>query len=306
MSTASEKANLARIRDNQRRSRARRKEYLQELEARLRQCELQGIEASAEIQMAARKVADENRKLRALLTLQGIGEDSIDAYLQSSPAGDIQLGGQIPSHSGPVQALQHLLQTRKPCCTDANTELPVHTVGSHTSVSTAQSSWDLSRMPMSGSLHHTGKVIPHQFMTPSSTTRSTTSSISYHSHHHQTPSSGSLPRNTSPTSTTNQSEMFELDSRLSQPNPSQYICHQSASQSLQPNGALRSAYMPTTTGSTNVNSCVFAADMISTMTGEDPSAVSTDLGCLPGMDCEVDNQFVFNIIDRHTEPTTGI
>lgn len=256
--------------------------------------------------MAARKVADENRKLRALLTLQGIGEDSIDAYLQSSPAGDIQLGGQIPSYSGPVQALQHLLQTRKPCCTDAHTELPVHTVGSHTSVSTAQSSWDLSRMPMSGSLHHTGKVIPHQFMTPSSTTRSTTSSISYHSHHHQTPSSGSMPRNTSPTSTANQSEMFELDSRLSQPNPSQYISHQSASQLLQPNGALRSAYMPTTTGSTNVNSCVFAADMISTMTGEDPSAVSADLGCLPGMDCEVDNQFVFNVIDRHTEPTTGI
>ena len=48
MIMSQEKANLARIRDNQSRSHARYKEYLQELEARLRQCELQGIEASTE------------------------------------------------------------------------------------------------------------------------------------------------------------------------------------------------------------------------------------------------------------------
>ncbi|KAK1918847.1 hypothetical protein P3342_010318 [Pyrenophora teres f. teres] len=59
--------NLARIRDNQRRSRARRKEYLQELEAKLRSYEQIGIEASSEIQSAARRVLDENKKLRALL-----------------------------------------------------------------------------------------------------------------------------------------------------------------------------------------------------------------------------------------------
>ena len=81
---SNEKTNLlARIRDNQRRLRARRKEYLQELEARLRQYELQGIEASSEIQLAARRVADENRKLRGLLAQHGVGDDSIEAYLQS-------------------------------------------------------------------------------------------------------------------------------------------------------------------------------------------------------------------------------
>ncbi|KIM92716.1 hypothetical protein OIDMADRAFT_139146, partial [Oidiodendron maius Zn] len=92
-----EKVNLARIRDNQRRSRLRRREYLQELETRLRQFELHGIEASAEIQMAARKVADENRKLRGLLALHGIREDSIEVYSQSSSAGDVQLTSRIPS-----------------------------------------------------------------------------------------------------------------------------------------------------------------------------------------------------------------
>ncbi len=42
-------ANLARIRDNQRRSRQRRKEYLTELEVKYRSCEQIGAEASAEV-----------------------------------------------------------------------------------------------------------------------------------------------------------------------------------------------------------------------------------------------------------------
>jgi hypothetical protein len=80
--------NQQRIRDNQRRSRARRKEYQQELEARLRNYELQGIGASREIQEAARKVTDENNKLRSLLIQYGIDDDTIMAYLQSSSTND--------------------------------------------------------------------------------------------------------------------------------------------------------------------------------------------------------------------------
>lgn len=40
-------SDLARIRNNQRRSRARRKEYTADLEKRLHQCERRGIEATA-------------------------------------------------------------------------------------------------------------------------------------------------------------------------------------------------------------------------------------------------------------------
>ena len=54
----------ARIRENQRRSRARRKEYLQYLEQKLRKCEQAGVKASVDIQLAARKVVEENQKLR--------------------------------------------------------------------------------------------------------------------------------------------------------------------------------------------------------------------------------------------------
>ncbi|KAF2217274.1 hypothetical protein CERZMDRAFT_2643, partial [Cercospora zeae-maydis SCOH1-5] len=63
---------LARIRENQRRSRQRRKEYLNELEAKYRNCELVGIGASAEIQAVARQVAEENRRLRGLLVKYGV------------------------------------------------------------------------------------------------------------------------------------------------------------------------------------------------------------------------------------------
>jgi len=66
------------------RSRARRKEYLQELEAKIRACEQVGIEASSEIQSAARKVVDENRKLRSLLHERGVSETEIVMALGGS------------------------------------------------------------------------------------------------------------------------------------------------------------------------------------------------------------------------------
>jgi hypothetical protein len=80
--------------DNQRRSRARRKEYLQELEAKYRSCEAVGAEASQEIQAAARKVLDENKRLRRLLRNQGFSDADIDGpehdeYASSPSAAEI-------------------------------------------------------------------------------------------------------------------------------------------------------------------------------------------------------------------------
>ncbi|KAI9862013.1 MAG: hypothetical protein M1824_001758 [Vezdaea acicularis] len=111
--SGSDKANLARIRDNQRRSRARRKEYLQELETRFRNCELMGVEASAEIQAVARRVADENKRLRLLLQQQGVDEKEIDPLLAG-------LVGQ-EEHNSEAPVLNTLLTTRK-SCNRGNTE----------------------------------------------------------------------------------------------------------------------------------------------------------------------------------------
>ncbi|KAM3420486.1 hypothetical protein BST61_g3755 [Cercospora zeina] len=81
--TPVEKADeLARVRSNQRRSRARRKEYVQELEERVRRCERQGVQATAEVQAAARKIAAENAYLRQLLQKNGIWD-----HVLTKPAG---------------------------------------------------------------------------------------------------------------------------------------------------------------------------------------------------------------------------
>lgn len=105
-----DKANLARIRDNQRRSRARRKEYLQELEGKYRNCELLGVEASSEIQAAARRVAEENKLLRLLLLQRGVPESEIDDYLGRS--------FDQPQPASGLTALDSMLSARKPCSGD--------------------------------------------------------------------------------------------------------------------------------------------------------------------------------------------
>ncbi|KAL1755224.1 hypothetical protein FB107DRAFT_275076 [Schizophyllum commune] len=78
----------ARVRENQRRSRARKREYVASLEERLRRCQAEGAERNEMIQAAARKVAAENRALRELLREKGVDENEITArvevYIQDS------------------------------------------------------------------------------------------------------------------------------------------------------------------------------------------------------------------------------
>ncbi|KAJ5807062.1 hypothetical protein N7474_010654 [Penicillium riverlandense] len=93
-------ASSARVRENQRRSRARRKEYTQFLEEKLRSFERLGVAASQEVQEAGRKVAKENALLRSLLILHGVSEEEIEKYLQSQAT-------YIPSISSSAMATSH-------------------------------------------------------------------------------------------------------------------------------------------------------------------------------------------------------
>ncbi|KAK4118197.1 hypothetical protein N657DRAFT_675692 [Parathielavia appendiculata] len=76
-------SSAARIRDNQRRSRARRRELVEELKARVREYERQGVQATVEMRQAARRVAIENSRLRALLSSHGVTGEQVDHYLAS-------------------------------------------------------------------------------------------------------------------------------------------------------------------------------------------------------------------------------
>lgn len=74
-----------RIRDNQRRSRARHKEYVEGLQRKIQEHERRGVEATLEMQQAARNVAVENSRLRILLKYRGVSDEEIDKFLQTFP-----------------------------------------------------------------------------------------------------------------------------------------------------------------------------------------------------------------------------
>ncbi|PNS18378.1 hypothetical protein CAC42_6195 [Sphaceloma murrayae] len=96
-------ANLVRTRENQRRSRARRREYIADLEAKYRKYEAMGAEASVEIQVAARKVLEENRRLRKILEEYGLPIDI--------------------SEENPVEKLENLLNKKRKVDEDGETPL---------------------------------------------------------------------------------------------------------------------------------------------------------------------------------------
>ncbi|KAM5348374.1 hypothetical protein ACJ41O_008198 [Fusarium nematophilum] len=173
MSTPAQKANLARIRDNQRRSRARRREYLQELEQRLRVYELQGVEASSEVQQAARRVAEENRQLRGLLNRHGISDDYISSYLhsgapaQTDPTPMPHFTPGNPSET--VQSLQHVIAPRRPAPLDPGVSYVVPPQESReasiASVSTSSSSlWEPGQPIQPGPAY--GRPLPSNVPTP--------------------------------------------------------------------------------------------------------------------------------------------
>lgn len=79
--------NASRLRENQRRSRARKKEYLLSLEARFQACQRTGIEANIDIQIAAKRVVRENQILRGMLKMRGVTVGEIDKTLKDGGEG---------------------------------------------------------------------------------------------------------------------------------------------------------------------------------------------------------------------------
>lgn len=86
-----------RIRDNQRRSRARRQEYLADLEKRLSECQITCRDA--DIQRAAFiELQIENTRLRELLSLAGVNEQFVEHYVSQAVA----QGTQFPQEANPA------------------------------------------------------------------------------------------------------------------------------------------------------------------------------------------------------------
>jgi len=74
-------ASVTQNRESQRRSRARNRELLSEMRNKLGEYERGGIQASLDMQCAARRIARENYRLRMMLTLHGVLPAEIEAFL---------------------------------------------------------------------------------------------------------------------------------------------------------------------------------------------------------------------------------
>lgn len=105
---------LVRIRENQRRSRERRKEYTQHLEQRLRSFESLGVAASQEIQEAGKRVARENAFLRSLVMLYGVTDKQVKEYLESRTDTIPESSARLPEQSGNLPSSSHISQIPLP------------------------------------------------------------------------------------------------------------------------------------------------------------------------------------------------
>lgn len=100
-----------RIRDNQRRSRARHREFVETLQRKVQEYERQGVQATLEMQRAARDVALENSRLRALLTQKGVSEEEVEGYLHSLKAGGEGIPDVLRSADGPGSSRRSISAT---------------------------------------------------------------------------------------------------------------------------------------------------------------------------------------------------
>ena len=95
--TTSQAAELERVRNNQRRSRARRKEYITELEEKIRKHEARVIQVSQD--ETIQSLTWENGVLKNLLHSMGLGDDFITSYTKaSSTAREIAQKATRPEH----------------------------------------------------------------------------------------------------------------------------------------------------------------------------------------------------------------
>lgn len=77
------------MRNNQRRSRARRREYVAELERKIHECEAEGTPARCVVpEDTIRRLQEENRKLRELLQQAGIEQSAVDQHLKDCDTND--------------------------------------------------------------------------------------------------------------------------------------------------------------------------------------------------------------------------
>jgi len=286
-----QKANLARIRDNQRRSRARRKEYLQELEAKYRSCEAVGVEASAEIQSAARKVLEENRRLRQLLMQHGYNDAQIDAA---------SLNG-IPQDVTAADSLEAMLGTRKACgsgCGPATSDVDGDSSSGRRwscGPSLATQGQDDNTLSVGHPLKMQRDEADTKPITPISPNVQQIPDVSNMPIHYNQPtySPYNMPVYAQPPPPMND---FGQWNAVQQPDPIMNQMNHSPYPQNSGQMGMQQFYPDI-----NSSSCQSAASIIHNLNPQTRrEEVEQALGCAGGGDCTVDNAVVFDVMDRYS------
>lgn len=106
---------LARVRENQQKSRARKQQYIQELEQKVAACRTQAHQKDVEHRISIQELKTENTKLRHWLLSLGVQASHIDEYLHenSDPAASkkVAIPKQLPDLSGDTA----LKESSSPC-----------------------------------------------------------------------------------------------------------------------------------------------------------------------------------------------
>ncbi|KAF2477484.1 uncharacterized protein BDR25DRAFT_338335 [Lindgomyces ingoldianus] len=101
----------SRMRENKRRHRARKREYLSDLEQKLAQVREQGVQATKEVQLAAQKVSRENARLRELLRQVGVADHIVDDWAKGHTTNSLNnRPSPVPTQTVPIAIKCHSKQ----------------------------------------------------------------------------------------------------------------------------------------------------------------------------------------------------
>ncbi|USW57301.1 hypothetical protein Slin15195_G106200 [Septoria linicola] len=304
---AGKAADLARVRDNQRRSRARRKEYLQELETKYRTCEQVGIGASAEIQAAARQVADENRRLRQILTKHGISADEFDGDSPSSSVAselEAMIGKKRNCGQDGIDCEQSLAKIREEYSSVPERGLrPLQMRASDRQLS-PQSGYESSNggagvpSPLSSTFKQQQQQQSHpNYATPQSQNTRTESGYTQQPQYQPRAPSISLYGNYPdyPSSSISQQQQQQLPDHDFYPHPQNLDSYPSQNLDMDHHSQQNTS-----------SSCRDIANAIRYVRPNlSQQELEREMGCQPGTDCHVPNYEAFDLMDRLSEGGAG-
>lgn len=298
----------------------------------MRTCQTAGIEISAEMQAAARRVLDENKRLRHLLKQRGLTDADIESASTQSSAEIVGSSTQNTFSStsarqerqahDPVADLASLLDTHWPCttATGCNTGNRASVSPSVTSPASAASA--ASDRRESGAI----MLMPAQNpgVSPMPSTRPRNVDPAYGAQ-------PTMPQQRGVTNTAFQRQQPNMDPtrhpQNAYPHPTANATYDYAT--AWPQGqphtypqpqSVANNYRSTSTDQTlqdtqtlysnphtdfNSSSCRAAASVISDLSGRRPEEVSRALGCGDCADdsnCTVDNAVVFELMDQFSAP----